>query len=332
MKNKMMSVAEATKLIESGVVAVVAGDEEALRRLPRGKWIGGSSVYFVTEDGGRVDRENLFVTEIEQARDARTVHYSGDAMVRFPEDRFAHGFGVILIPAFSPEHEMFAIQAAEIPGLFDQPLIGWITGVHLDDVGRVTPKVFDGATGTVHARGAVVLHVALAGADVPEIDIVNLFEPDMATDAITFDETGFSARTATVNGRRVELAAYLSQNGIDTALPLVANYAGAMINVSFQSIDGAEGVRFYAPVMAGVEYRIAKGTGDYAASFAERAKGDGRTEMSCNCILNYLYGGLEGRSTGTFSGPATFGEIAYLLVNQTMVRLRITAGQRMAAE
>ncbi len=41
------------------------------------------------------------------------------------------------------------------------------------------------------------------------------------------------------------------------------------------------------------------------------------------CILNYLYGGLEGKRAGSLQGPVTFGEIAYLLHNQTMVTLTI---------
>ena len=44
--------------------------------------------------------------------------------------------------------------------------------------------------------------------------------------------------------------------------------------------------------------------------------------FSCNCILNYLYGGLEGKHTGSVYGPITFGEIAHLLLNQTLVQLK----------
>jgi hypothetical protein len=44
---------------------------------------------------------------------------------------------------------------------------------------------------------------------------------------------------------------------------------------------------------------------------------------SCNCILNYLYSELEGKKTGKVTGPITFGEIAYVLVNQTMVYLSV---------
>ncbi|WP_340301592.1 DUF6976 family protein [Roseobacter sp. HKCCD5988] len=30
-------------------------------------------------------------------------------------------------------------------------------------------------------------------------------------------------------------------------------------------------------------------------------------DYSCNCILNYLYGEMEGKSVSGFTGPMTFG-------------------------
>ena len=46
-------------------------------------------------------------------------------------------------------------------------------------------------------------------------------------------------------------------------------------------------------------------------------------EFSCNCILNYLYGELEGKKIDNISGPITFGEIGYQLLNQTLTFLYI---------
>lgn len=330
MKNAMMTPAEATKLIEAGKTLVLAGSEEALRGLPKGRWIGGTSCYFMTESGGCEDRENLFVTEIEAASEARPVHYEGEDLPNLTMGRYENGLSVILIPAFSRAHRDFAIDGADYPGLFEQPVMGWITGVHLDDPESVMPKVMNGATGTMHEDGALVLHVGLKPGKIADIDILNLFEQDAEADAITFDRTGFEARTARVNGREVDLAQWLKEQDIDTRLPLVANYAGAMINVSFQSVIPEEGVAFYAPVIAGVTYRLARDPGDYSKVFSRRAQGNGATELSCNCILNYLYGALESRKTGTFTGPATFGEIAYVLLNQTMVRLHLEAEEAAA--
>ena len=118
------------------------------------------------------------------------------------------------------------------------------------------------------------------------------------------------------------LAAYIEANRIDTQLPLVADYNGAMINVSIRKVDAASGVTtFYAPVFPGVKYRFARPVGEYVGEFANRL-GSARlehVELSCNCILNYLYAGLEGKRTQGMVGPVTFGEIAYMLLNQTLV-------------
>ena len=76
--------------------------------------------------------------------------------------------------------------------------------------------------------------------------------------------------------------------------------------------------------------RHARPVGDYVAEFTSGLpKGlDGRVAFSCNCILNYLHSGLEGRKTGGIVGPITFGEIAYQLLNQTMVYVTVEDAAR----
>ncbi|SLN33347.1 hypothetical protein AQS8620_01136 [Aquimixticola soesokkakensis] len=329
MKNSLMSVAQVTDLIQSGAVLLLAGSRAALSQLPKGQWIGGTTVYFVTQEGGCVDHDNIFVTQIEDATAARAVLYAGEDLRNLTMNRFDNGLSMILIPAFSQAHFDFALHASSYAGVFDQPLMGWITGKHIDGPETEKPLVYDGATGTAHSEGAVVLHVELGQDQYADLDILNLFEQDEDADVLVFHDDGFSATRALVNGRDVDFAAYVEEQGIDIQLPLVANYAGAMINVSFQSVD-TSGVSFYAPVVAGVEYRLARSPGAYAEAFAKRASGDGANELSCNCILNFLYGELEGKKTGTFTGPATFGEIAYILLNQTMVRLSLQAQEQAA--
>jgi hypothetical protein len=104
-----------------------------------------------------------------------------------------------------------------------------------------------------------------------------------------------------------------------------------MINVSFQALDeAARRVRFYAPVLTGVEYRQAAPVGDYRSGLsAFLANHRVAPVFSCNCVLNYLYAGLQGGQPIAIGGPATFGEIAYVLLNQTLVYLQI---DRSAAE
>src|SRR2546426_2004986 len=44
--------------------------------------------------------------------------------------------------------------------------VGWVTGIHLNDLGKETPKVFNGKTGEVFADQAIACHVSLpAGSD-----------------------------------------------------------------------------------------------------------------------------------------------------------------------
>ena len=128
--------------------------------------------------------------------------------------------------------------------------------------------------------------------------------------------------TACITSEQIESA---RTKEIDTRLPLVADYSGAMVNVSIKSNIAAEQrVDFYAPVFPGVSYRIAAPVADYISAFqAALPPTNAELVFSCNCILNYLYCDLEGKQTGKVKGPITFGEIGYQLLNQTLVYLTI---------
>ncbi|OCX67182.1 hypothetical protein BFP70_03220 [Thioclava sp. SK-1] len=326
MKNEMLTVAEAAAKIEAGAVMVIAGAEDLLRQLPKGKWIGGTTVYFVTNTGGAVVRDKLFCTSFDAATDATPRTLSVEELPGIAQGYKPHGFTMIMIPAFSVAHSNFAVDGQTYDGLFDQPLAGWITGVHLDELGSSAPMIFDGQSGEGHDEGAVLLHVELPASVSVDLDILNIFAQGESKDrSFTFKESGFTVKTAQVDGQDVAFAEYIVENKIDTRLPLVANYAGALVNVSIQSLDMESGeVKFYAPVVAGVEYRLANALGSYSQAFADGAGDAGAGQYSCNCILNYLYGELEGQRTGNFTGPVTFGEIAYILLNQTLVRMDIS--------
>ena len=237
-----------------------------------------------------------------------------------------NGFAVAIIPAGGQAHARFAAEAANYEGAFLKPTVGWIAGVHLNDLGKVTPKVYDGRTATKHEDRAVVAYVTLPEDKLALVEIVNLFEPD-GGDLLHFPNTGFEVTDCVVNGKTVNFASYLRERGLDHGkLPLVGDYAGAHVNASLQSVGEAGGkVALYAPVFPGVDYRFAKPVGDYAAAFRERIAAQDSTGavMACNCILNFLFGELEGKAIGGVEGPITFGEIAYQLLNQTMVVVRV---------
>jgi hypothetical protein len=174
--------------------------------------------------------------------------------------------------------------------------------------------------------GAVVMHAALPPTQVAEINYINIFEQGDG-DTITFSEDGFNIREAYINGVKTNFAEYVTRKNLDTRLPLVADYYGSMVNVSFQSVDKAkQEVQLYAPVFAGIPYKHAKPLEDYVKQFTSKIPMhlNQNPAFSCNCILNYLYSELEGKRTGEITGPTTFGEIVYQLLNQTMAYLTIT--------
>lgn len=324
MRNAFLTVEAATALIEDGAIVFISGPEALLRQLPTGTWIGGTTGYFMTEEGGVSRQDRLFCTVFDEALGAKTAILPSDGLTELVAGRFRHGFACIVAPAFSTAHRRYAIEGPGLPGLYNQPVFGWVAGVHLDRIGVDTPRIFDGATGVMADEGLAVLWIDLPEDVEVDLDIVNLFTMGDG-DEIAFPETGFEATDCIVNGERINFARYVTEKGLDTRLPLVADYAGAMINVSFQSVDPEAGhVRFYAPVVVGTSYRLARAVPDYASAYAEAAGGRNAAEMlSCNCILNYLHAGLEGNPTGGFVGPVTFGEFAYILMNQTLSRLSI---------
>ncbi len=317
---------EVKALLNAGKSLVLAGEEELLRSLPRGRWIGGTIPYFMTVDGGRTSRDHLFVETVPASAHARApAVYDTSNISRIGEDAPDNGYTILILPAFTPIHQQYALEAPGYPGLFMKVVAGWISGIHLDDLGKKTPKTFNGESGEALGDRGVALHVELPDSYRAQIGIVNIFEPGEGA-VITFPTNGFEVGECAVNGERQSFHDYLLRAKIDTRLPLVANFCGAMINVSIQGLDaGRSTVKLYAPVFEGVSYRFARPVTNYPQHFAAAIPSNiAKPVFTCNCVLNYLYGELENYRTGTLLGPMTFGEIAYQLLNQTLVHVTIS--------
>ena len=330
MRQHIMTIEDAAKLIKDGKKLILAGDEDALRKLPKGDWMAGTIPYFITsEEGGVVTREKIFATDMTDIITGMEIKkYDQNSLAHVYSEGPQHGFSFILIPATSQTHLAFALNAPNYKDFGVRPLIGWISGVHLDDLGKRSPKVFNGITGEAIEDGALVLQAELPPNKAAEVGIVNLFEQG-GGDILTFHADGFSTKDVMVNGEKKNFASYIVENKLDTKLPLVADYYGALVNISFQGVDEASGVvNFYAPVFSGIRYKHAKPVADYVKDFSNRLCSEcnmapERVVFSCNCILNYLYSEMEGKKTEPFVGPVTFGEVAYQLLNQTLVYLEV---------
>jgi hypothetical protein len=327
LSGSMNEIAEIREKLSRGKRLLLAGDEEILRKVPTGSWIGGTIPYFMTEEGGLSTRDKIYVAELPDYIKAASVKvYNKTTICNVYSDIPSNGFGIIIMPASSATHLEFALNAPKYKDFASRPLIGWISGVHLNDVGKIKPKVIFGGADQTLEDGAVVFHLTLPDTHVAELGIVNIFEQG-DSDTIIFPESGFTIRDVEVNGIKTNFAEYISVKQLDTKLPLVADYFGEMVNVSFQSVDKEKReVHLYAPVFSGMTYKHAKPINDYVDQFLSKvpALSNHQVVFSCNCILNYQYSKLEGRKVGEITGPTTFGEVAYQLLNQTMVYLNIT--------
>lgn len=321
------TVNEVQHMILEGRSLILAGSEEALLQLPKGNWIGGSIPYFTDLDGGVCDEKRIFVTDVPAAATGTKVsEYTAEELPHLYTDAPANGFSFLLLPYGVPVHQVFAERAPSFDGFLFKPVVGWVAGVALTKLGEQQPSVFDGSLGKRSQDKAVVMHVSLPEKMIADIDIVNIFRPGSAH-TITFESSGFCAGDCLIDGKPQNLAKYIEANKIDTRLPLIANYSGSLINVSLKQIDASAGrVDFYAPVFKGINYHFASPVEDYAKAFrtatATQETPKASNVFTCNCILNYVHGGLEGKKTG-FYGPMTFGEVAHQLLNQTRVQLRI---------
>ena len=320
-KNYLLDLQEASSLIESGAIAIIAGSGDLLASLPRGSWIGGTTGYFMTAKSHTPATDHLLCSILERGGGCRIAVLMQDALPHITVERYQPGFTYLLLPAFSEVHYRYALEAPGFPGLFDQPIIGWVAGVHASKIGKSTPAVFDGRSGIAYKDAAVALHMELSPKCAASLQMVNRFIQGQGP-AIIFPETSFDGDVCTIDGQLTNIAEYMAEYNIDTNMPLVANYAGAFVNVSVRTVDHG-GVRFYAPVVAGETYRFAEPRADYARIVAAcvRRFAQPQNALACNCISNRFHADLDSDDRPDFVGPVTFGEIAYILLNQTLVVL-----------
>ncbi|MBR5162442.1 MAG: hypothetical protein IKW79_00305 [Schwartzia sp.] len=318
----LVTLDKATSMIKEGKTLHIAADDSLLAKLPTGKWIGGTTPYFIAEDGGVLTKDKLFVNEIDFAEEVKVAVYGKYNIFQIVEECYENGLTMLILPFGSDVAAKYAKEAPDVEELLMHPTIGWVSGLDLNVGGEA--KVYDGTTGNSYTDKAVAMYIKLPRGKTAMINIVNIFEDDKTDPTITFPENALDASKCCVNGQEVNFAEYIQKKKIDTQMPLVADYNGVYINTSIKAVEDGK-VALYAPVFRGIEYRFATRVANYAEEFKNKidAAGAGKPVFSCNCILNYLYGNLEGKKTPPYAGPVTFGEVAYQLLNQTLVYCEI---------
>lgn len=323
--SELIGLEDVIEKINQREVLIIAADEKILQQLPSGSWIAGSIPYFMGQEGGEISQDKAFVNTIEgldPSNPPRIMPYDANSIKNIAQDAPDNGFTITILPAGTDVHAEYAENAPGYDNMFFSPIIGWIAGSHLEDT-EAKPQVGFGPMNMLMPDKAIAMHVSLPEDQFANINIVNLFEQG-AGPVISFEDTGFSTSDCLVDGKPEKFSEYVQNNNIDTRLPLVADYNGVNINVSIKEI--AEGsVNFYAPIFRNVKYQFADPISDYVSEMDKAIASHQlpETSFSFNCILNFLYAELENKKTAKLTGPFTFGEIAYQLLNQTLVYLSI---------
>jgi len=324
MESRLYSIEETATFIKQGYLLALAADESALSQLPKGNWIGGTIPYFMDIEKGLFSQDKVFVNILsEQITDFNIKVYDDTNIKNITKDAYQNGYTILILPPFQKVQRVYALKSLEFENIYNNPIIGWIAGKDLDS--KAIPKVYNGQNSEMYENKAVAVHIELPKDKFAQIDIINIFEKDIEGPEIIFLNSGIDVHNCLINGKNENLATYIKQNNIDIRLPLMSSYKGIDVNVSIKDIDyDFNIVSFYAPVFQGRNYHFSKHIDDYAKRFEiQTNKMNGYADVSFNCIHNYMYGELENKNINNITGPFTFGEIAYHLLNQTLVTLKI---------
>lgn len=329
-ENKMLDLSSTIALIKQGKPLVISGNDELLEQLPTGNWIGGTANYFyIKGKGGRVEKDMLFVTDFSDiAKEFKITVYKELELKNVCTNGFENGFNFLILPYARNIHFSFSLNAPNYEDQFINPLIGLVAGGDFDEVkeGRLS-QVFNGATGEVYTDDGVAMHCSLPDNKVARLEIINVFEPKEEDVVFEVPENSFSVGTCLINGKEASLYDFFKEIEWDIRFPIVANYGGAIINIAFFMFDDEKKeVVFAAPLFKGYQYKLSNSFESYSELFHKRVQKVFEQETNvvynCNCLYNYFYGELEKHDIG-FSGPTTYGEIGFQILNQTFTYLAI---------
>lgn len=157
----------------------------------------------------------------------------------------------------------------------------------------------------------LVVHAALPLGVAAQVNCYNAFEPDPESPEITFAKKEFIIDVAQIDGQDRAFGTWLAEMGADLSLPLVANFAGTAVNTVIHQVQGDGSVLLGAPSLPGLTYRL----GRRAAKILPEAMGIGGARL-------YMSDELPS-DPRVLPVPATFGQIAYILMTQTITQLAI---------
>ncbi|MEA2042325.1 MAG: hypothetical protein U9N85_07210 [Bacteroidota bacterium] len=325
MKRKLYTKQEVIKFISEGKKMVLSASEKMLDVLPKGNWIGGTSPYFMDTDVGKFTEEKIFVDDLTHiATDFKIEKYDKDNIKNIAINSFKNGFTVLIIPGESDTHFEFGVNSMTYDKIFNNPVVGFIAGFDLDRIGELSPKVYNGQENEKILNDGVAIHIKLPDNKVARAEILNLDTINRNSPEIKFPTTSFTQSECTINGDKANITDYLSKIEYKEGLPIIADYNGALINRDIKVIDKKKKeVTFFSPVFHDEIYYLANVIDNYHELFGKKLKTESlNIPYSVICVSYYLLGNLENKKIQA-EGVFAFGEIAFQLLNQTLVFLEI---------
>ena len=316
----LFSVEEVSAMIREEKKLLLAGDTKLLSQLPKGDWIGGTTPYFILRPEQMVEScEKLFVACLPDFVEAIEVReYDSSDIENIYSDAPQNGLTAIIIPFGSSVLSEFALNVTDYKNFARYPLCGWVSGQRLDVITTEKSYVRSGISDSLHSDKAVAMHIVLPENKYAEIHMSNSFEQSCG-DIITFEHKTLVVKEALVNGVKQNFATYLREAKVDTKMPLVANYSGAMLNTNCFVIE-TDTVYLSSPVFEQIEYRFAR----QSAFALEQDIADKNVVMSASCVLNYVWPELCGKYIEIINAPAVYGQIVYQLISQ--ITMSVTIG------
>ena len=326
MKNGLYTKEKVVEFIKQGRIMHLCGNEHTLKDLPKGNWIAGMSPYFM-DNVGKICDNKIYVDDfsfIAEECEVTTFDESNISEIA-KRNKYTNGFIFVVLPIDSEVYYTFANHSLEYEDIYDNPVVGYVSSVLLSDYGKVQPKVAIGSEGVLHDNKAAVMYVKVSDRLRVRTEIMNLDTIDDTTPSLKFPKTGFKQSDCLIDGKPGNIASYLEavKGRIGHYPQLITSQNGALVvrDVKSVNVETGEAV-FFSPAYESDVHYIVKQNNDYLATFNRRL-GRKTDVIAClSCTSYFWQGDFEYRHID-FNGVYTFGEIAYQLLNKTIVTLEV---------
>ena len=330
MVHGLHSVAEVNAMIEKGDILLLAGDSALLSQLRKGKWIGGITSLFVENGKTLSSREEIYVHNITGiAAAVKLKTYDLTTIKNIYDDAFDDGFSVLILPCDSDIMDEYACNCSDYSNFAHRVVCGWGTATpHYSEYERDdTALVFSGETGMSYASDVcVVMHIQLPEGKFAEIHAVSALKPGDG-DVIEFEENCQRIENVLINGVRQNFRQYMIDKQIDRSNEYINvltgdHDAGVVTNVGIyedRETDLEKYVSIAVPVFKGISYRLAKV--DYNYSYENMNEQE--IVYSCACVGNYVRPDIFTNFLMKTNGPFVYGEVAYILLNFSIVYVTV---------